>query len=347
MRTSSITVIAATLLSLALIGCGGNSSSKSSPQSPTPTPASVAVKVAAASSSVYATGTDQFTATVTGNSNTAVTWSVKEGSPGGTISASGLYKAPATAGTYHVIATSQADTSAQSSAYPVTVTMPAVTFSTTPTTTLAEGAAYTYSIETSDTAGTAITYSLTSGPAGASISGSTVAWTPTAAELLMPSSFAIKATDAAGASNTQSWTVTPKRAITMTLIDTFWAKSGSSPAPLTGTTPVGALVPGSSTLIAGVDNGDGTYTIHNVPAGYYWLVAGSTEHYYTNTSTFDISTDYVGQQIDGNAAAMPVTFGSAGPPAVGLTIDAFSDGEAIWVGSANENSWWAPATQPA
>jgi hypothetical protein len=50
----------------------------------------------------------QFTATVAGLSPTTVTWSVSEGATGGTISASGLYTAPSTSGTYHVVATSTA-----------------------------------------------------------------------------------------------------------------------------------------------------------------------------------------------------------------------------------------------
>ena len=55
-------------------------------------------------------GTDQFTATVTGALDTVVTWSVKEGATGGSITTAGLYTAPAKAGTYHVVATSKADT---------------------------------------------------------------------------------------------------------------------------------------------------------------------------------------------------------------------------------------------
>ncbi len=39
-----------------------------------------------------------------------MTWSVQEGAAGGTVSTTGVYTAPANAGTYHVVATSQADT---------------------------------------------------------------------------------------------------------------------------------------------------------------------------------------------------------------------------------------------
>jgi hypothetical protein len=61
-----------------------------------------------------------FTATVTNTSNTAVAWSVEE-SAGGSITDGGVYTAPGLTGTYHVIATSQADMTKTGSAT-VTVT---------------------------------------------------------------------------------------------------------------------------------------------------------------------------------------------------------------------------------
>ena len=62
-------------------------------------------------------GTQQFTPTVTGTSNTAVTWTAT----GGTVTSSGFYIAPAIAGTYTVTARSVADTSKSDTAT-VTVT---------------------------------------------------------------------------------------------------------------------------------------------------------------------------------------------------------------------------------
>jgi uncharacterized protein YjdB len=64
----------------------------------------------------------QFTATVTGAVNTAVTWRVQE-SGGGSVTNAGLYTAPAVGGTFHVIATSQADPTKTGTAT-VTVTKP-------------------------------------------------------------------------------------------------------------------------------------------------------------------------------------------------------------------------------
>ena len=75
-------------------------------------------------------GTQQFTATVAGTSNTQVAWSVEEGTAGGGISSSGLYTAPGTGGgTYHVVATSVADTT-KSAVATVTVVAASVPWAT-------------------------------------------------------------------------------------------------------------------------------------------------------------------------------------------------------------------------
>jgi hypothetical protein len=81
----------------------------------------VAVALSPLAPSVSAGGTVQFTATVTGSSDTGVTWAVTEGSAGGTVSSSGLYQAPALAGAFHVVATSAADGTKKATAT-VTVT---------------------------------------------------------------------------------------------------------------------------------------------------------------------------------------------------------------------------------
>jgi hypothetical protein len=61
-------------------------------------------------------GIQNFTATVTGSPDTAVTWSVQEGAAGGSITTGGAYTAPGTAGTYHVVATSVFDPTAKATA---------------------------------------------------------------------------------------------------------------------------------------------------------------------------------------------------------------------------------------
>ncbi|HEY1908960.1 MAG TPA: hypothetical protein VGG91_23155, partial [Myxococcaceae bacterium] len=79
----------------------------------------ITVSVAPGSASTQTGGTVTFTASVTGTTggqSTAVSWSIQEGSAGGTINGSGLYTAPSSAGTFHVIATSIADNTESGSA---------------------------------------------------------------------------------------------------------------------------------------------------------------------------------------------------------------------------------------
>jgi len=99
-----LTLIAA-LAPTVLPGCGGHG-----PPPPAPPPA--AVTIDAPKDVTTAPGaTHQFHATVTGMSDTAVTWSVEEAA-GGSVDSSGLYTAPGLSGTYHVRATSNADAAA-------------------------------------------------------------------------------------------------------------------------------------------------------------------------------------------------------------------------------------------
>ena len=77
------------LLILTLAGCTLSGSQAAT------TPA-VAVTLSPTSASVQAGQTQQFTATLSGSTNTAVTWSAS----GGSISSSGLYTAPTSAGGY-------------------------------------------------------------------------------------------------------------------------------------------------------------------------------------------------------------------------------------------------------
>jgi chitinase len=56
-----------------------------------------------------ATATQQFTSVVNGAVNPQVSWSIREGTAGGTITSDGLYTAPEMPGTYHVVCTSVAD----------------------------------------------------------------------------------------------------------------------------------------------------------------------------------------------------------------------------------------------
>jgi hypothetical protein len=83
-------------------------------------PAQVSISVSPYTANIQTGGQQQFTASVLGTSNTGVAWKAN----GGTVTTSGLYTAPSTAGTYTVTATSVAD-STKSASSTITVSQPA------------------------------------------------------------------------------------------------------------------------------------------------------------------------------------------------------------------------------
>jgi hypothetical protein len=109
-------VIALTVL---LLACGGGGNT-------TPPPPVVSVTISPTSANLFTNGSQQFSATVTGSTNTQVNWQVNGTAGGnsttGTISNAGLYTAPATvpSSAVNVTAVAQADTNKSASA-PVTI----------------------------------------------------------------------------------------------------------------------------------------------------------------------------------------------------------------------------------
>jgi hypothetical protein len=129
-------------------------------------PPVVAVTVTPGSTSAFACETASFSATVTGTTNKAVTWSVAEAG-GGTISTAGVYTAPATDGTYHVVATSAASPTSTASA-PVVVTSKVLSVSVSPSTvTVAPGATVQLTATVNTTCGTTTALTLFQAPAAA------------------------------------------------------------------------------------------------------------------------------------------------------------------------------------
>jgi uncharacterized protein (DUF1800 family) len=116
-----------TALAVITSSCGGGSRTSTPPPPP-----SVTVQVNPSSAQLLTGETQQFNATVSGTTNTAVTWSVNGLAGGnstvGSINSSGLYTAPAAApaSAVTVTATSAASSSATASSA-VTVTAPLVT----------------------------------------------------------------------------------------------------------------------------------------------------------------------------------------------------------------------------
>ncbi len=125
-------VVLAALVILASSACSRSGASIAQPGNATAPPDSgtppsdggtaSAVAVSPTTASLPAATSLGFTATV-GGAAAPVTWSVAEGDAGGTVTPAGVYTAPQSAGTYHVVARSASD-AAQSASATVTVTPP-------------------------------------------------------------------------------------------------------------------------------------------------------------------------------------------------------------------------------
>ncbi len=123
-------------------------------------PPVVTVSISPTAPTVVEGGTQQFTATVSGTSNTSVTWSVEE-SGGGSVSSSGLYTAPSTSGTFHVVAASVADTSKTAVATVTVSATPVVAVTISPTApTVAEDGTQLFTATVTGTSNTAVTWSV-------------------------------------------------------------------------------------------------------------------------------------------------------------------------------------------
>lgn len=105
-------------ISASFINVGGTITN-ATVSTPTPPPPPIAVSISPATAALQTGQAQQFQATVTGTTNTTVTWSAT----GGTVTSAGVYTAPQAAGSYIVKATSVADASKSASA---TVTVSAV-----------------------------------------------------------------------------------------------------------------------------------------------------------------------------------------------------------------------------
>jgi len=241
----------------------------------------VAIVVSPTSSTVTAGATQQFTATVTGNSNRAVTWSLKgsgcSGAACGTISAGGLYTAPSSVpspATLQVTVTSVADPTKSASAGVSVVVATAILMSISPTgASVPTGGTDSFTAAVTGTSNTTVAWSLT----GAGCSGSACGTLATSslravytAPVIAPSppSVSIVATSMADPSKTASANVTivPVVVVTVTPASTSVATGATQQlsASVVGTsnTAVTWTVQGAgcSSAACGTVNGAGVYT---------------------------------------------------------------------------------------
>ena len=189
--------------------------------------------------------------------------------------------------------------------------MPA--FTSTPPTAAEEGTTYTYTLMGTAPDGSAVNFVLTSGPVGATLEANTVSWTPTHAESRLANAFTVTATTAKGGSATQNWSVTPNGTVNITAVTTYWGPNGNVDVlpgwPSAGYQYFAVQIPqadGSLVSLTGTQNPDGSYSVPNVPAGYYWLelspfipfwaTDSPMNFYWTSTSDFDGGQNVIGKQ---------------------------------------------------
>ena len=227
--------------------------------------ASTAVAVNPSSASLIASQTQQFTATVTGNPNTSVTWSINPNV--GSISAAGLYTAPssiASAQSVTVTATSAADNTKSASA---TVNLAPVAVTVGPgTSSLAASQTQQFTPTVTGTTNTSVTWTINPSNAG-SISAAGLYTAPASIASLQT----VTVTATSAADNTKSGTAT------VTL------NPPASPAitqqPLNGTVGVGQ----TATFSVTASGANLTYQWQSMAsgAGSFTNIGGATSSSYT------------------------------------------------------------------
>jgi len=196
LRTSISTLIGSFTLAIAL-ACGGGGDNP-------PAPAGVVVTVSPVTPSVVVSGNQTFTATVTGSTNLSVTWSVQEGATGGTITSGGVYTAPASTGTYHVIATSVADTAKKATATVTVTAAPVVAVAVSPTApSVVVNSNQTFTATVTGSTNTAVTWAVTEGATGGTITSGGVYTAPAST-----GTYHVVATSVADTSKSATATVT-------------------------------------------------------------------------------------------------------------------------------------------
>lgn len=162
MRITHLLVGAAILM---LPGCGGGGGSAGT----------VPITITTSASSLPVAGTAQFSATIPNIASPRIVWSVQEGAAGGTITQSGLYTAPALAGTYHVVASGPLYNNAQATSAVVVHVIVGIS-PTQITTTL--GQVVSFSSTVTGSSNTGVTWSVQEGATGGTITAAGVYTAP-------------------------------------------------------------------------------------------------------------------------------------------------------------------------
>ena len=154
-----VKILATAAVMLAMTGCGGGGGGGYTVQ----------IKLTPTTASTYPGATTQFAAAIQNVVTPRIVWSVQEGSAGGTVDTSGLYTAPASAGTYHVVASGPLYNNAQSTA---TVVVHVKVSATPHVVTSSVSQSIKFSASVAGTSNQNVTWSIQEGAAGGTIDSS-------------------------------------------------------------------------------------------------------------------------------------------------------------------------------
>ncbi|NBD08439.1 MULTISPECIES: hypothetical protein [Corallococcus] len=177
----------------------------------------VAVTVSPKTGTVAQDAAFSLSAQVTGTNNVAVLWSVVGGDDNGTVSSTGVYRAPRRAGTFTVTATSVADSTKSDSATLTVdpVVAPTVEVSVTPkTATVVQGGVVNLSASVTGSSIVAVTWSVEGGSANGTITSAGAYTAPS-----KPGTYTVTATSVADASKKDSAVITVPVAGTVNYVD--------------------------------------------------------------------------------------------------------------------------------
>jgi hypothetical protein len=242
-------------------------------------PGLISVSISPTSASMLTNGTQQFSATVSGSTNTAVTWSAT----GGSVSPTGLYTAPGTAGSYTVTATSAADTTKSASATVTVSAAPLVSITISPTSaSLLTGGTQQFTAMVTGTANTAVTWSAT----GGTISSSGLYTAPNTGGTLT-----VTATSAADTTKSASATVTvsaPTLSVSMSPTSASLSTGSMQQFTATVTGATNSAVTWSAT--GGTISSAGLYTAGQTPGTYTVTATSVADSTKSASSTVTVVT---------------------------------------------------------
>ena len=343
-----------------LLGCSGSSSTS---QTLTP-PQMVSIAISPTSSSVQTALTLQFTATVSGTTNTAATWQVNGITGGaastGTVSSSGLYTAPATVpspSTVTVSAISAADTTKTASAV-VTITAPPVSVSVSPTSTSVETLhTQQFTATVSNASNTSVVWSVNGTTGGSSTVGTvTTGGLYTApSSVPTPAAVTVTATSAQDSTKSASAQVTVQAPPVPTGTWSYIGPSGASGTAQLVADPQNAQTIYLSTYWGGVyksTNGGAAWTVLVQPTGFEsWIIVNPTTErlFLFGQSSFQTSAN--GGQTFGSPITYPGGFSGGSTPFT-VAVDPSNDQTLYFLSgtslmrSQNGGSTWTALTLP-